>query len=233
MKFSSFIILILVILVFGLVQGWIVLRKFGAPPQVTSEEATLMGVTTTVATPASGLMQEVAVTEGQHVSAGQKLFTLLIQSAADPTSETSLTINAQRAGIITNLMAASGTFINSNQQLATIVDNNPDVVHVEARLSVAPNKVAMIRPVLNASIEADYLNNGHAIPAIVEAVDPMYDAKSRTIGIRLRLLQPPTELSHLPLGLPVTAHVYLSQDTMIENFWFTLSRRWLPFTQAQ
>jgi multidrug resistance efflux pump len=233
MKISSFFILLAVIATFATVQGWIVVRKFGVPPTLATSEAVLMGATSNVATPVSGLIEHVAVSEGQSVTIGQKIATIIVQSAADPSGETEMDITAQRNGTITDVSAVGGSFTHAGDRLATIVDSSTEALHVRAKLPVEPDQLQTIRPVLKATIEAHYLNNGQPLQAIVEAVDPVYNAQSRTIGLKLRLLNPPETIANYPLGIPVQAKVQLGTKSVLENIMHEVSSRFLSATNAQ
>jgi hypothetical protein len=219
MKLSSFFILILIILTFLTIQGWVVVRKFGGPEQLVVEDAILTGPIITVSSPVSGLVTEVNVRDGQPIAQGQKLFVIEPYPAAEEGSTSrSHEIIAQRSGVFTDTRAAEGSFIHFNEKLGSIVDKNIDTLRVTGQVSIAPERLALVRTVLLSTVQAEYLNGGQPMEAMVDAVDPSYNAANQTIGVKLRLTAVPAELHGLPLGLPVVATIQLGTITPLGGF---------------
>jgi hypothetical protein len=61
----------------------------------------------------------------------------------------------------------------------------------------------------------------------------VYNAQSRTIGLKLRLLNPPETIANYPLGIPVQAKVQLGTKSVLENIMHEVSSRFLSATNAQ
>ena len=221
MKITSLLILVIVLSVFFFIQGWIVIQKFAIPEELASTEAILSGVSIEVGTPVSGLIENVLVQEGDSVKKEQTLFTIAPQSADQPEGKEVFTVRAEREGIITDIAAIPGTFAQSSQQLARIVDTSSEAITIYAKLHVPPTKLGYlpdIYPSLSATVQASYLNNNKPIAATVESVELEYDAQNQTIGVSLRLHQVPAELENFPVGLPLDVRVQLAHKRPLQQF---------------
>jgi multidrug resistance efflux pump len=208
MRRSSFVILGLVLLTFAGIQAWVVSRAFFAPRTFTAVEAVIQGETIGVRTPVQAEVTEVIVHDGQEVTDGQVLF-VLRRLSTDLTAlgqPASVEIRALRGGIATDVSVSVGQLVQSDQLLALVIDGGPEALHVQARLQIEPGDVSALHPLMIAMVQAPFLNGGRAIEAVVTSIDPVYDARQRTIDVRLRLLTIPADLPR-SLGLPVQAFV--------------------------
>lgn len=210
MKASSFLTIGAVLMAFIAIQGWVLTRTFIAPRVFTASDAKISGEVLDIRAPIQGMIRSVMVRENQRVEEGQILFTIT-RIVTDPVTlkwrREDLPVRAVQRGIITEIAAKSGLFVQADQKIATIVDNSPETMRVRAALLVGTNDVIRVRPGMEASVEADFLNGGRPIPAFVANVDPFYDAKNQLLGVELKLLLYPDGIETLPLGLPVRASV--------------------------
>lgn len=208
MKASSAFSIGIVLVAFVAIQGWILARTFIAPRVFTAVAAQIAGETLEIRSPIQGTVQSVLVRENQRVEEDQTLF-IMTRIVTDPVTlqwrREELPIRAMQPGVITRIQAASGLFVQADQQIATIVDNSPGTLRVRAQLPIGANDVIRVRPGMEASVEADFLNGGDPLEAMVASVDPFYDANGQILSVELRLLQYPDGIEALPLGLPVEA----------------------------
>ena len=210
MKFSSYLTIGIVVIAFVAIQGWVLARTFIAPRMFTAVDAKIVGQTMEIRAPIQGTIGAVMVREHQRVQEDQTLFTIT-RIVTDPDTlvwrRDETPIPAVRPGIITNIRATAGLFVQADQAIAMIVDNSPGTLRVHAVLLVAANDVTRVRPGMEASVEADFLNGGRPMDAVVASVDPQYDAHGQLLSVDLQLLQYPDGIETLPLGLPVRAAV--------------------------
>ncbi len=215
MKLSSFFFLTLILLAFVGIQGWVLVQKFVAPQVFTATHAVLEGATVEVRTPFQGTVRRVNVQENEHVEQGQELF-VVARTVTDPVTQEQhdeeTMVLAVRAGVLTNVTAVEGSFVQSDQKLADLIDNSDEVLHVRAQLSVLPEDVPKIQPLMHATITAGFVNGGKPLDAVVSSIDPVYDAEHETLEVRMRFLSATDELRHLALGLPVDARVILERQ---------------------
>ncbi len=215
MKLSSFFFLTLVLLAFVGIQGWVLVQKFVAPVVFVAREAVILGRIVEVRTPFEGVVWGIGVQEDERVEEGRELFRLsrtVTHPVTQEQREEEFTVAALRPGVVTNIQAVEGGFVQSDQKLAEIADNSADVLYVRARLSVPPRDVPKIQPLLRASVSAPFVNGGQPLQAVVSAIDPVYDAATETLEVRMRLITGTEELQRLSLGLPVDARVVLERD---------------------
>ncbi len=218
MKFSSYLTIGIVVIAFVSIQGWVLARTFITPRVFTAVEAIIAGETVEVRAPIQGTIGSVMVQEYQRVEEDQPLFTVT-RIVTDPDTlawrHDEAPILAVRPGIMTNIHAKSGLFVQADQKIATIVDNSPGTLRVHAVLLVSANDVTRVRPGMQASVKADFLNDGRPLEAVVASVDPLYNAQSQLLSVDLQLLQYPDGIETLPLGLPVGA--WVEQERSIDD----------------
>ena len=215
MKFSSLLILVVVVGLFFVIQGWAVEHKSLAAQRIQTQQAILTGKVAEIRSPVSGIVMEVGVQEGQRISDGQQMISILSRSPSNPEQEIIATISAPQSGVVSDLSTIRGTFVQSNERLLRIVDSSPDALTIKAKLP-------------------DYLNGGQPLEAVITSVSPEYDAASRTIDVRLRFLQAPSDLASLTIGVPV--HVRIegeSQVTPFQNFIRYVTDVFAPPSNAQ
>lgn len=210
MKISSFFTFGTVLLAFLVIQGWVVARMFIAPRIFYAVEAVMVGESTEVRTPMQGMVKSIAVHDYERVMTDQTLF-IITRVSNDPVTQElrqeDIPILALGQGVITDIRVKPGLFVQSAQQLATIIDNSPDALYVEAKIPVEPSDVPRFRPRMTAKIQANFLFDGSPVEAMVASVEPKYDAKVKILTVRLRPFRYPDGIEHLPLGLPVDAWV--------------------------
>ena len=246
MKFSSFLIVILVLCVFIAVQGWIVSQKFLLPKRLEAAQAVIVGSTVEVGTPVSGLVTEVGVAEDQQVSQGQTLFAIVPQSPSDPQGGAPVLIAAQRKGVITDMVVTAGAYVRTSDKLARIVDNSIDAITIEASFPIDPADLGRVSATVPAIVRAPYINSNRPLAAVVSSVDPEYDAKTGTIDVRLRLLEFPEADMQLTVGAPVQVTIdienvnavrtfvqKLSNDSRLQGLVDWIARMPIPFSNAQ
>ena len=234
MKFSSLLILVVVVGLFFVIQGWAVDHKYLAAQRIQTQQAILTGKVAEIRSPVSGIVMEVGVQEGQRISDGQQMISILSRSPSNPEQEIIATISAPQSGVVSDLSTIRGTFVQSNERLLRIVDSSPDALTIKAKLPVSPQDLRRVKPLLKASVQADYLNGGQPLEAVITSVSPEYDAASRTIDVRLRFLQAPSDLASLTIGVPV--HVRIegeSQVTPFQNFIRYVTDVFAPPSNAQ
>jgi multidrug efflux pump subunit AcrA (membrane-fusion protein) len=234
MRLSSFFFLGLILVAFGAIQGWVLVQRFVAPEVFTTQEAVLEGILVEVRTPTQGTVRQVWVQEDERVEQGKELFTLF-RTVRDPATqedrEEEFTVTAVRAGVVTDIQAVEGTFAQSDQKLAHLVDNAPDVLHVRARLSVLPADVPKIQPLMRGTVEAGFVNGGNPMDAVISSIDPVYDADTETLEVRMRFVDPGEELQRLAVGLPVKASVVIERPVPTNPVLVFFSRLF-PSSQA-
>jgi multidrug efflux pump subunit AcrA (membrane-fusion protein) len=217
MRKSSIFILLGIFIVFVSIQGWVMSKKFLTPATFAASEATIMGQVIELRTPMQGTLTEVNVEEDQRVRIGDPLFTLvpapLLVRIGVVADDEPIIITAPRSGIVNDVHVSEGGVIQADQLLAKIVDNSVDQVYIKAKIDVQPNEMFKIQPLLRAGVQASFLNNGETIPAVVSSVDPVYDAITHTVEVRLRFLEGVPEIADLGVGLPVTAWLRADSET--------------------
>lgn len=212
MKRSSKIILLVILLVFGAIQGWVLHRKFLLPSSVRTLQATLLGETMMVGTPVSGIVRSVHVRDGQYVERGEPLLTVLQQTPLDPHGGMPVTVVAQRAGHVYGITAIPDSFVQASEILARVIDTSADGLYVEALLSVRPEDLPALTPGLPASVRASFLEEGRELPAAIAGIG-MYDGVKSAVSVRLRFLAPLTGKSFdTVIGLPVAVSVLPKKD---------------------
>jgi multidrug resistance efflux pump len=236
MRKSSIFILFAIFLVFVSIQGWVMAKKFSTPTTFTAIEATIMGRVVEVRTPLQGTLLEMNVEEDQRVRVGDPLFTivpapLLVRIGVVSDSEP-IVIRAPRSGIVNDIHTTEGGVVQADQLLAKIVDNSMKEIFVQAKVNVQPSDVSKIQPLLKASVQARFLNNGESLPAVVSSVDPVYDANRSTLDVRLRFLEHVPEIADLGVGLPVNASLEMDAETNPTPVQKLLSF-FLPTSQAE
>lgn len=235
MKFSPLLNLGIVIVVFVLIQGWLLMYMFVSPHVFTSTEAYLRGITLDIRAPVSGNLQTVAVRDGQRVEEGELLFVIqrtVIDNETLRWRDDVLPIYAPQSGVISGIFTMRGTFVSGQQKLAAIIDNSPDALYVLAKLSVDPSDIMLIRRLMSATVHGDFLANGEPIDAIISSIEPIYDKDSHTLNVRLQLLRYPDDLDGVPLDLPVTAEIRRERQPD-ENMVIAVINWMFPFSQAQ
>ncbi len=209
MKRSSSFTLAVVVILFVLIQGWVMKEKFFGAKHVESTEAMLMGEDIAVGSPVAGFIADVSAAHGQRVRLGQKLFTVVPQSPLEPYGGEPHTVFALRDGIFAHESLTVGTFVQASQIVGHVLNNNPDSLHVLATIPIKPQLLSSITPLLTATVRSDLLNDGMPLRAIVTTVGSQYDWKKRAITVRLRLLDDPSQLPSPASGLPVTVSIAL------------------------
>ena len=235
MRKSSFFFLASIVIAFVSIEGWILVRKVTAPRTYGTQEAEIQGSTIEVRSPAMGIVQTVDVQQGQRVTEGQQLFAITVivtDRLTQEQHEEDLFVTALRPGMIDNLQLTLGMSLQSDQKVAEIVNNAPEVLYVAAKLTVEPGDVPRIRPMMEAYVRADFLNNGTPLRSVVSSVAPVYDSQSKTLEVRLRLVEQPPELRDIALGLPVEAWVQEEADPN-GNFIIAFINRFLPSSEAR
>ena len=210
MKLSTIFTVGIVVMMFLVIQGWVLARAFIAPRVFIAREASIAGETIEVRAPIQGMIRSVLVQDYQRVRENQALFTIT-RIVTDPVTlswrHEDLPVTAVHPGIITKVQARSGLFAQADQKLAVLIDNSPETLRITASLAVAARDVPRIRPGMPAEISAEFLNGGRPVPAVVDSVDPVYDARTETLPVELQMLRYPDDLETLPLGLPVEVTV--------------------------
>ncbi len=103
------------------------------------------------------------------------------------------TIRAPESGVVTEKALSAGEFVTEDSHIIQLVNLNP--LHVETFIPIAlyqslsVDQLATVRPV--APFEGEYR-------ARIKVIDPVFDAASGTVGVRLDL---PNESLALPAGL--------------------------------
>lgn len=236
MRKSSIIILLGIFLVFVSIQGWVISRKLFTPATFVASEAVIMGRLAEVRVPFQGLITDVHVVEHQRVRVGDPLLTIapspLLLRMGLLADESPLQITAARSGIVDGLVVLEGAVVQADQLVTKIVDTSMEEVYVQAKINVLPADVPRIQPLLRGSVQAEFLNGGRVLPALVSSVDPMYDASRNMLEVRLRLLADVPELSSVGVGLPVQAWLQLENDGGDSAFRRMMSAL-LPTSEAQ
>ena len=235
MKTSSFFTFGAVVIVFAVIQGWVLTKIFIAPRVFIADEAVMMGDSIDVRTPIQGMIKSVAVQENEQVMTDQTLF-VISRVTSDPDTqemrEDAVPILAIGPGIITTIRVKSGVFVQGAQQLATIIDNSPSALYVRAKIPVEPADVPRIVPRMSAKVRANFLFDGAPVDAMVTTVEPQYDAKIQMLTVRLRLFRYPDGIESLPQGLPVEAWVQEERRSN-DNIVIALFRKMFPNSEAQ
>jgi multidrug resistance efflux pump len=233
MKKTSFLFLGLVIVLFLILQGWFLSAMFLQARTFTSVQAVISGESTEVRSPLVGFVKNIMVADQERVLENQQLFTVT-QLVSDPITqqmhEEDYPVLALQSGIVTDLSVKKGEYVQVNELLATLVDNSPDSLYVQAKLHVPPKYVTNIKKLLSAKVTADYLYGGKPMEAMISSVDPVYDAQGETIDVRLKLFQYPDNIDSLPLGLPATVTVY-DERAADENFVTSMYHRLFSSSQ--
>lgn len=216
MKTSSFLRFGFIVVIFVLVQGFLLAKLFIAPRVFYSSTAYLEGMTVDVRAPVFGMLETVAIQEGEIVQEGQLMF-VISRSFVDPqtqrwTNET-MPIYTQQEGLVTSVSTVRGTFVQPEQKLARIINNSAESLYVGARFAVAPKDVRYLRQNSSATVRGDFLYNGAPVDALISFIDPQYDPQTGTIGVHLKLLRYPDDIETLPLGIPVTVSVRQDRRT--------------------
>ena len=235
MKTSSFFTFGAVLVAFLVIQGWVVAHMFIAPRTFIADEAVLLGESTEVRTPMQGMVKSIPVHDFEQVMTDQTLF-VITRVSNDPVTQElrqeDVPILALGPGVITDIRVKPGLFVQSAQQLATIIDNSPDALYVEAKIPVQPTDVPRFRPRMTAKIQANFLFEGRPVDAMVASVEPQYDAKVQMLTVRLRPFRYPDGIENLPVGLPVEAWVEEERRSN-DNMVIALSRAIFPNSEAQ
>ncbi len=235
MKTSSILRFGFVLILFIVLQGFLLAKLFIAPRVFTSSQAYLQGTTVDVRAPVFGMLETVAVKEGDTVSEGQLLF-VISRSFVDPqtqrwTSET-MPIYAQQEGLVADVATVRGTSVQPEQKLARIINNSADALYVGARLEISPKDVRYLHENSSATVRGEFLYGGQPVDALISFIDPQYDPQTKTIGVRLKLLRYPDDIETLPLGIPVT--VKISQDRNPDDNAVSALFHWaFPFAFSQ
>ncbi len=235
MKLSSFFTFGAVVVVFLIIQGWVLTKMFIVPRTFVATEAVMMGDSTEVRTPVQGMIKSVAVKENEQVLTDQTLF-VVTRVVTDPATQEvhqeDFPILALGPGIITDITVRNGLYVQSAQKLATIIDNSADALYVRAMIPVEAKDVPRIQPRMTAKVRANFLFDGSPVEAMVTAVEPKYDAKVQMLTVRLRLFRYPDGMESLPLGLPVEA--WLEEERRSnDNIVIAIFRSIFPNSEAQ
>ncbi len=235
MKLSSIFTFGIVVILFLIIQGWVLTNRFIAPRVFTAVNAVLMGEATEIRTPMQGMIKSVAVKENEHVVTDQTLFVVTRVFADRDTQEMrqeDFSILAVGPGVITDVQVKNGIFIQAAQRLATVIDNSEDALYVLATIPVEPQDVPRIVPRMTAKVKGNFLFDGEPVDAMIVGVEPQYDANVRMLNVRLRLFRYPDGIENLPLGLPVTA--WLEEERRSDdNIVIALYRKFFPSSEAQ
>lgn len=235
MKISSFFTFGTVVIVFLIIQGWVLTKIFILPRTFIAMEAVMMGDSTEVRTPVQGMIKSVNVKENERVMTDQTLFVVTSMVTNPDTQEIAqedFPILALGPGIITDINVRNGLYVQSVQKLATIIDNSSDALYVRATIPVEPKDVPRIQPRMSAKVRANFLFDGSPVGAMVTAVEPRYDAKIQMLTVRLRLFRYPDGMESLPLGLPVEA--WLEEERRSnDNIVIAAFRTLFPNSEAQ
>lgn len=235
MKVSSIFTFGIVVVAFLVIQGWVVARMFIAPRTFYAESALMIGESTEVRTPMQGMVKSIPVHDFERVMTDQTLF-VITRTVTDPATQEvhqeDFPILALGPGVISDIRVKPGLFVQSAQQLATIIDNSPDALYVEAKIPVEPDDVPRFRARMSAKIQANFLFNGKPVDAMVVSVDPTYDAKIKMLTVHLRPFRYPDGIENMPLGLPVDAWVE-EQRRSNDNIVISLFRMVFPNSEAQ
>jgi hypothetical protein len=215
MKKTSFLFLGLVIAIFVVLQGWFLTQTFLRPREFHSTQAIISGEETDVRSPLQGFVKNILIAEQDRVLENQQLFTVT-RLVSDPLTqqlhEEDYPVLALQNGIVTDMRVKKGEYVETNELLATLVDNSPDSLFVKAMLQVPPKYVTNVRKLLSAKVSAEYMFDGDPMDAMITSVDPVYDAQTQTINVRLKLFRYPDNIDELPLGLPAAVTVYDVRD---------------------
>lgn len=235
MKLSSIFTFSIVVIMFLIIQGWVVARMFIAPRVFTATEAVMMGEATEVRTPMQGMIRSIDVKENERVMTDQTLFTVTRVFTDRDTQELrqeDFPILAVAPGVITDIQVKNGLFIQAAQKLATVIDNSSDALYVRATIPVEPADVPRIAARMTAKVQANFLFSGEPVDAMVVAIEPLYDAKVKKLAVRLRLFRYPDGIENLPLGLPVSAWIQ-EERRPDDNIVISLYRKLFPSSEAQ
>ncbi len=235
MKTSSYFTFTLVVVAFLIIQGWMLQRMFVAPRVFTAKEATMLGDSSEIRAPTPGQIQHLLVKENDRVEQDQRLLDVVRMVHNPLTGEwrqENTAVFALHPGVVVDLAVRNGAYVTGEQALATIVDNSPNSLHVVAKIAVPPNDVMRIRPLMTAVVQAEFLNDGEPIDAMIQEISPVYDSQDETLSVRLQLFRYPDGIENLPLGLPVDA--YVSQERRPdENIVSSIFHSFFPRSEAQ
>jgi len=218
MKRSSIFILVGILILFGVIQGWAVYSKVLLPGSVRTAQAYLQGKTMTVGTPVSGILRSMYVTEGQKVQKGEAMFLIIRQSEQTANDGTPVTVVAQRSGTVSGLDATVDSFVQASQILAKIVDESFEGMYVEALIPVDPEDLGDMVPGRKAEVSAFFLNNGDfPVKAAIDTVG-FYDGLKGAVEVKLKLLEQPMITSSSPvIGLPVDVSILTKEEVEEEE----------------
>ncbi len=113
------------------------------------------------------------------------------------------TLVADRAGVISSLTAEAGQVVSAGQSVLTIVQEGEH----EIQINIPENRIDQIRNVQQVSISFWALP-GVVVEGRVREISPVADKISRTYGVRVSLINPPTSVK-----LGMTANVAIGSST--------------------
>lgn len=204
MKWTSYLVLALVLFAVTVVEGIVLAHKYWFPKELVAIEAQLMPAVLLVGTPVSGVVHTVSVREGYDVQKGDILFVVAQQSPLQPHGGNLVVVSAHRDGIITGIAAEAGSFVQASQTLAQIVDRSQSALYVDASVPLSLDDLALLQPPHGATVRARFLNDGKDIAAVVTSVSPLYDGDRGAVNVRLQLLDPMKSSIPIVVGMPVS-----------------------------
>lgn len=226
MSFRNRIHLILGILFVVLLTGGLLLYLDYSMAHVSSVSAKLLSDTYTVGTDYSGIITEQYVTVGQHVNAGDKLFT--IQSSllnADITSGTiaknavgytldnqnDIVLTATGSGTVSQIDYIAGSFVPASKEIATITKSGS--LYVEASYILSPPDYARVK---NGDIVQVTLPNDQKVSASIFNVSVQSSGENvlTVVDARLGGLDAGSAFS---AGTPVSAELQLNGKTLYNS----------------
>ena len=195
----------------------------------TSTTGTITSEHYNVASPYSGLVTEQFVKKHDTVKAGDPLFTidspaLRNELAADmePTSTAATTVKkdgtvvvtATAAGLVTDVEAVTGTFVQGSATLAKV--DRAGTLEVEADFTLTPNEYARVEDKAPVTI---VLPNDKRLEGTVETVDvkTKNGNAEAVITIASDELVLGAENGLVATGTPVTAELHLRNDGVVST----------------
>lgn len=165
------------------------LRQDQAVPQSSYDEAEIESRLAEMAVEDAEVNQKLAIVEYERANAA--LERRRIRSPFD--------------GIVVNILQAPGEYVHEQSQLMELAEVDP--LHVEVFLPV--EAYGSVEEGMSAEVRPEQPIGG-SYSALVTVVDTVFDAASRTFGVRLELTNPNYEL---PAGLRCTVSFLASSKT--------------------
>jgi multidrug efflux pump subunit AcrA (membrane-fusion protein) len=197
MRLTTFYTVTIIALIFLTLQGWLVHQKLFASDSISVLQATIVGKTADIRPSQAATITQLFVRENDKVAADAQLLTLRGQKST-------ITLTAPIAGEVRNLTITRQSSVQPNDTLMQIVDTSPASLRVEAIIGLDPEDLPKIRQGLLATVQAEFLNVGKPVQAVVTAVDPVYNAYNKSVNVTLEFRSPPVLSDDFVMGLPVT-----------------------------